>query len=361
VALALFGSSAAASAQSRVVFTVDVESNDAFGLPAQVDASCEGVPCGLIAISRLLEERGWAGTFFLDVYEHTRWGNDALKRIALRLQAAGHDVELHTHPQWAFDGRRNAMYQYSLDEQTAIVRDGVERLESWTGEPVVAHRAGAYTADERTLLALARNGVPIDSSLFWRYPECRLDPLGLARNLPSRYRGVAEIPVTVYERADRPSIGATLLPAAAVVRKLDPNWLSGVEEMHVAFEAVVAADVPVIVVFLHSFSFMSGEVAHPRLDGGALAIFRAMLDEVARRGLTTTTMRELSKDDATALAAARNDVVPQVPVRVDAVHYVWRLVRTSSRVAQATGLACVALALACTLAIRRRAPRMDQR
>src|SRR4051794_27358528 len=88
-----------ASAATRVVFTVDVESNQTYSLPDQVDAVCvDAKPCGLMEISRLLQARGWAGTFFLNVYEERRFGAQVMREIARRLQASGQDVELHTHP-----------------------------------------------------------------------------------------------------------------------------------------------------------------------------------------------------------------------------------------------------------------------
>ena len=127
----------AASGKTLVVFTVDVESNETFQLPDQLDAMCkDGSACGLMEIARLLEERGWSGTFFLNVFEHRQWGETTMRNLAVRLQAAGQDVALHTHPQWGYDPARSFMNQYSLDEQTAIVRDGVRLLQTWTGRPV---------------------------------------------------------------------------------------------------------------------------------------------------------------------------------------------------------------------------------
>src|SRR4051812_32464009 len=179
-------------AAPRVVFTIDVESNVSYPLPQQLDAVCEGgAACGLMEIVRMLKDRGLAGTFFLNVYEHSWWGEAAMRDLTVKLQTAGQDVALHTHPS-VYDPARSEMHQYSLDEQTSIVRDGTRLLSSWTGLPVVAHRAGAYSADERTLESLKRNGLSVDSSFFWEYPNCRLNGLGLPRNLPSSLDRVTE-------------------------------------------------------------------------------------------------------------------------------------------------------------------------
>src|SRR5882762_4752869 len=112
----VLSSPAGVQAAPRVVVTVDVESNDSFPLPRQAEAVCkDGSACGLMEVARLLRTRGLAGTFFLNVYEYPRWGESAIRDIAVKLQAAGQDVALHTHPETMYDASRPWMYQYSLD------------------------------------------------------------------------------------------------------------------------------------------------------------------------------------------------------------------------------------------------------
>ena len=118
-----------ATAHPAVIVTVDVESTENLPLPQQVDMVCAGgVRCGLLQIARMLEEHKLAGTFFLDVYEYKAWGEPTLRSIAQQLQNRGHDVALHTHPQWAYDPHRPYMYDYTLDEQTRIVAEVERRL-----------------------------------------------------------------------------------------------------------------------------------------------------------------------------------------------------------------------------------------
>ena len=165
-----------ALAGPTVLITIDVESTESLPLPDQVDAICDNRgACGLMHIVNMLKERGFAATFFLDVYEYKAWGEGNLRNIALKLQAAGQDVALHTHPQWAYDPARPNMYSYSFEDQNRIIADGVRLLRSWTGLPVVAHRAGAYSANKDTIAALARNGILLDSSLFFGNPNSRLN------------------------------------------------------------------------------------------------------------------------------------------------------------------------------------------
>jgi peptidoglycan/xylan/chitin deacetylase (PgdA/CDA1 family) len=345
-----------AAAGTRVVFTVDAESNE-FRLVDQMNAVCaDGSACGVMEIVRLLRERRWSGTFFLNVFEHRQWGETAMRDIAIRLQGAGQDVALHTHPQWGYDPSRRFMHQYGLEEQTTIVRDGVRLLEAWTGLPVVAHRAGAYAADERTLVALQRNGVRIDSSLWWQDPQNRFDALGLSRNLPSRYAGVVEIPVTAYQREDRPRyIGRVLGPVTAM-SKIDPNWFTSAGEARDAIDGVLAANVPVLVVFLHSFSFMTAPSGGgpPVADRHALDMFRLIADQVASHRLPVVTMRDIA-GDMPAVPAPELDVVPRVSVSVDFPHYAWHRTKQLDRVSLLMlGLGLASLCAAALLGLARR-------
>lgn len=170
---------------------------------------------GVSLICDLCEKHGVKATFFLDVYEHSFYGMEAMREVAVHLAGRGHDVQLHTHPAWTpndprdkqqiramkrdhscFDAERPWMFQYDLEEQTEVIRHGKALLESWTGKPVVAHRSGGYGFNRDTLRALAANGIRVDSSMFPGHPNCKYAP---AENVGAIYEGVLEIPVTFLE------------------------------------------------------------------------------------------------------------------------------------------------------------------
>lgn len=167
---------------------------------------------GISLICDLCEKHGLRATFFLDVYEYSFYGQDAMRGVASYLVKRGHDVQLHTHPAWSpedprdsayiqrmkrdnscFDPERPWMYQYDLAEQTEIIRHGKELLEEWTGKPVVAHRSGGYGFNRDTLVALGRNEISVDSSMFPGHPNCQYAP---AENVGGMYEGILEIPIT---------------------------------------------------------------------------------------------------------------------------------------------------------------------
>lgn len=328
--IALF-TCACVHASPTVVITVDVESLEALPLPDQIDLVCrDQVPCGLKHMAKMLQDRGLAGTFFLNVYERSAWGNDKMRSIAELLQGGGHDVALHTHPQWAYDPARPYMYSYSLEDQSRIVADGALLLKQWTGLPVVAHRAGAYSANRDTIEALTRSGIVLDSSLFLKHPHSMLNTLGLPSNLPSTIGAITEIPITVYQRQERPAIFGTLALPHEAIGKVDVDSIQSKLELTSAIDAMIDADLPFIVVFLHSFSFIAApddESGAPRSDPLSISIFSTLLDIISEKKLHVATTRELAEHRDT-IGFDGNDIVPDVAITIPAPKYIVRMMRS---------------------------------
>lgn len=340
---------AAAASGPAVIITVDVESTETLALPKQVDAVCSGkIPCGLNHIQSMLRHSGYPATYFLNVYEYKSWGEDELRSIARELSSGGNDVALHTHPQWAYDRNRPYMYSYDLAEQTRIISDGKRLLEAWTGTPVTSHRGGAYSADRNTIVALARHGIHVDSSLFFGQPNSRLNGLGLPRNLPSIIDGVTEIPVTVYDRLQTSQAFPSLLPVVPAIGKIDVDSIQTPQEAAAAIQAVTQAHIPYIILFLHSYSFIDAPKGHAgtlRADTTSIAVFQAMLDAIRDQGLRVVTMRDVADSLPIQTGTAR-DALPKVTVPVPELRYLARLWRSwtpARQLATVVAAACLAL------------------
>jgi len=329
-----------------------------------VDPICDdGSRCGLMQIARMLEERKLKGTFFLNVYEYKAWGEPALRDIAQKLQSGGHEVALHTHPQWAYDPKRPNMYDYTLEEQTRIVAEGVSLLQSWTGTPVVSHRAGAYSANRDTLTALASNGIRFDSSWFFQHPNSRLAELKLPTGTPSEIGEIEEIPVSVYWRDERPQLLGTLAPALRSIRKLDPNWFQNLAEATSAIDASIAADPPFVVLFLHSFSFMAGPGANgvPAANPQSREMFGKMLDHIVSTGLQFESLGDVNSEISPN--GPVKDIIPDVDVEVPLYKYVAHGIHMHGMrrflPAAVLLIALCAGSLAVVLRVRRRKARID--
>ena len=160
----------------RFIFTVDVEVGKSHDAEARIWGRCVEGEFGIGFQLEQLRQRGFGGSFFVNVYESRRHGAEFFGKVCRRIVESGSDVELHTHPDgWTEDWSRPYMWQYTLAEQVELVRLGQKMLADWTGSPAIAHRAGSFAANDDTLRACIANGLRIDSSEAFR-----LEPMPFA-------------------------------------------------------------------------------------------------------------------------------------------------------------------------------------
>eukprot|EP01047_Picozoa_sp_COSAG01_P050971 COSAG01_NODE_5204_length_4413_cov_2.276541_2_plen_337_part_00 len=173
----------------------------------------ESEPWGIELQAKIFKSYGIQATFFLDVYEHSFYGNDAMQGVVDTLLKYDQDIQLHTHPGWfedardfkhvtkmrreksCFDYKRPWMWCYSLEEQVEILQHGIDCLKRWGVGMPVAHRAGAYGLNKDTIMALKKVGIPIDSSMFYGHKNCKEV---WSHNQVIKKMGILEIPVTGY-------------------------------------------------------------------------------------------------------------------------------------------------------------------
>jgi len=164
----------------------------AFGLPYQIAA---------------LNAHGLKAVFMVESLFADAVGPGPLREIVGLIQRGGHEVQLHVHSEWlrwtpkpivpARNGR--AIAEFTEEEQVVLLARGLENLRRAGAADVRAFRAGNYGANFDTLHALARVGVPFDTS----YDLCYLRAgcgLGLAEPLvQSRILGgVCEVPISFF-------------------------------------------------------------------------------------------------------------------------------------------------------------------
>lgn len=213
---------------------------------------------GAYGISRFMDvfdEFELKGVFFFEPVARAVVGAEALEAAARYVVARGHDVELHVHPEFELDLARvqrgeakspsKNLFDHALDEQRRYIRESAECLERWTGRRPIAFRAGGYSADERTLEALAHEGLAIDSSFNeWAVGVgfcgmLRTPPLNDVALLEP---GILEVPVTNVSTLER--LGA--------LRPLELSSL-GAHEVIAALEQLWAARTRVVCSVTHSF------------------------------------------------------------------------------------------------------------
>lgn len=171
----------------------------------------------------LLNQHGLQGVFFVEPLFATRFGQQYLDTIVGLIRDAGHDVQLHLHPEWTDEAleplipdcatKRQHLSYYTLDEQTALIACGKKMLEAAGSGPISAFRSGSFAANPDTFEALRRNHILLDSSLN-RCHAVSAPKLLRGHELDTVFdvAGVTTYPVTVFQDGfgnDRPAqVGA---------------------------------------------------------------------------------------------------------------------------------------------------------
>lgn len=276
----------------RVYFTIDTETTlggawkNGARTPVPLDRTVFGQTgsgsYGVALIMDILEEHGFTGTFFIEVFCSYLLGLDAVAAVFDCIQKRGHDVQLHLHPAYRFyweflkGGPRRPIdlfFKLPPEEQCALVRDGVQLFRRFSGKSPRAFRAGCFGASEATLIALRENGVFIDSS----YNLCYLNQsCGFRQgmlNAPSELEGIREFPVTNF--CGGPSNSYKPLEISAV----------SASEILAALHKLRHAGCRDAVLVFHSFSFLKGRdirFENCRPDGIVIGRFRKLCRELSK-------------------------------------------------------------------------------
>lgn len=312
--------------RTKIIITIDTESYAQGMVPIEADIYGEigRERYGVEKIMDLCDAHNFKATFFVDVLEHHLFGKTALSRLCRCISDRCHDVELHSHPNLIPGNPFRFMCHYDLATQKDIIREGKELIGEWTGKSPVAFRAGSYGANLATIRALAETGFKLDSSYFTFHRNCEL-----SRELNNRYKnmvfdieGVTEIPVTVYKLLD------TFLYED--YSKIDINACAREEICYIIGQ--LAGKVEVLILFLHSFSFLqwNGKMKRFIPDGYCLEKFDYILKAIAQRSdVRVVTMEEYCRDAAPVSAVTRKfaDYIPRSNLLLNVNRIMSRYIR----------------------------------
>ena len=185
-----------ALAETTVLLTIDTETR--LGGSAREDLWGElpnnpPIKYGVPFILDLLKRHQAKATFFVTPYEYVDAAD--IKDVTELIKQSDNSVQLHTHPAPMYG--RLSMSSYDVATQREILEKGKQMLESWSGETIVVHRAGAYSANHDTLDAAEMAGITADASLA----PAVASPLfteGATANDVTRIKNIIELPVTYY-------------------------------------------------------------------------------------------------------------------------------------------------------------------
>lgn len=172
----------------------------------------------------ILNSNGICATFFVEPLFAYRFGVEPLAEIIRIIRASGQDVQLHLHPEWADEtqpplvgangAKRPLLSQYSLEEQTVLIRKARDMLIQAGAPAPCAFRAGSYGCNRDTMIALSQNGIKFDSSVNpgrgWSGADLPADKRG---QRITALEGCIEYPITVYSdvpgRLRQAQVGST--------------------------------------------------------------------------------------------------------------------------------------------------------
>jgi peptidoglycan/xylan/chitin deacetylase (PgdA/CDA1 family) len=231
---------------------------------------------GALRLAEVFNEFRVRASFFVDVYEHTLWGEAPLRRVCEQLCTLGHDVELHTHPSWGVDARDHPalrrlkrerrylpqdldlMAKLTEHAQVRVLEDGIALLERWLGERPLVHRSGGYSIDDATVRALRRVGIAVDSSMNRAHRNSRLT---WSANAVVQRDDLLELPVTVLDLALALPVG----PAVVLKRLATDLDACGARELFEFVRQARPAGLPIMNLCMHSYSLLRFDPAFRRV------------------------------------------------------------------------------------------------
>ncbi len=177
--------------------------------PQAVYCDVDGKSAGLGYLLEILGRYEARASFFVETLNTHYFGDEPMGEIARRLHQAGHDVQLHLHPCWAYfeaadwksrlrtDPPSDDICLRDRNEMERLIRSGIETFRRWSLPAPRALRTGGLRVSRQVYEAMNACGLSIASNVgvgIYRPAESGL------RLYSGRHgiEGVIELPVTSY-------------------------------------------------------------------------------------------------------------------------------------------------------------------
>lgn len=139
---------------NKIFITVDVECHELAKRNLYLEGKIGNEYWGLEKILQIGKEKNVPINFFLDVVECHAYGDEYVKEIVDQIHAYGQKVYFHIHPNFIIPDGYHLFWQYSLEEQKELLRQGISDYERLTGCKCKAMRTGGYCTDQTLYDAL---------------------------------------------------------------------------------------------------------------------------------------------------------------------------------------------------------------
>ena len=164
---------------------------------------------GLPKTLEILARHSLKGIFFVEPLFATRFGIEPLATVVDLIQHAGHEIQLHLHPEWTDEARvpllanvtskRQHLSYYSLEEQQALIAHGLRLFREVGVATPNAFRAGSFGCNMDTFRAVEANDLVFDSSVNQTVSVSAPDLAPALRGAaPFRLGRLTEYPMSVF-------------------------------------------------------------------------------------------------------------------------------------------------------------------
>ncbi len=247
---------------------------------------------GTEKIAEIIQQYGGKGTFYIDFAEKDH-GIDRLKMLSENILKYNSDIQLHVHPQFIGDKTRYLLNSYSKDEQKEIINNSIDVYKKCLGEKPISFRAGGYSADDNTLEVLSDSEILIDSSYFHNHKWCGISQKPI--NVISKHGGIYELPITIFNNQISYNLLNVPIKKRTLTKKLDVDACS-VEELKKGFDAFNENGIRIIVLFLHSYSFIKWSTDYKVIspDYNDIEKFKFILEYAAKHGYKIESVKKIS-------------------------------------------------------------------
>ena len=213
----------------------------------------DSTPLGLPYQLDTLRRCELKATYFVEPLFSYALGLEALQKVVFQVQMQGQEIGLHLHPEWLTDPRCRGLpgfagpllQTYNAEDQSTLVRAGLDRLKEAGATNPVVFRAGSWGANQETLNALAKNGLRLDTSLNAAFRQSFPDlPNRQTLQSPTQCGLVWEFPVTHFFDESRRGIRPLHVTACSF------------DEFRFVIDSAIAQGRSTLVVVFHSFEFV---------------------------------------------------------------------------------------------------------
>ncbi len=199
--------------KTKILITIDTEfsiggyfknkNNKPVSADRHIYCKINGKDYGINLIMDILEKYNHNGVFFVETESRFYFGEQEIISIIQDIQARGHEVQLHIHPNYRsfINGQRKPddLRKYSLEEQTNIIREALAFLSSYGINEILAYRSGGFYSGLSTIKALQNNDIEYSSNYNLAYRNCNYVENYELKNDIFCIEEVFEIPITCYK------------------------------------------------------------------------------------------------------------------------------------------------------------------